>query len=506
MKQFVTTFSLILTYIANLLAQVPANSKDIMLQGFYWESQNETGWTQLIEYADEIGKNFTTIWLPPSAAAEGDATVGGTNVGYHPRIWNNQNSCWGTATDLKTLINTLHDNNVKVIADIVINHRAGYTSWATFAPDDFGSYGSFQLTANHICKNDELNTNTSAGSEYGTASGATDTGDNWSGARDLDHNSEYVQNDIKAYLKWLKGEYGYDGWRYDLVKGYGAQYVGTYNDASAPYIAVGEYWDSSYDNVWNWIQGTNKKSMAFDFPAKYALFNNGLAQGNFSNMSWKENGETPRPAGLIHHAQSNLYAITFVDNHDTYRDDNKFSGDWPQAYAVLLSAPGIPCVFWEHWKYCKDVISQQIAARKAAGIHSQSSVTVTNTNGYYECYSEGTNGTLICRVGNVAPSTAPEGYYLACTSSNNDWYYFLPNGLNLSTSVNYKLQENVSTKIEGNILNITTQNPIFVTITTIGGQTIVSKEITNNTQIELPCGISIVKIGNEIRKVIIKNI
>ena len=231
--------------IAGIKAQAPEKSEDVMLQGFYWDSQKVTGWTQLTSMAEELGENFTCIWLPPSASAEGYTGVGETNVGYHPRIWNNQNSCWGTAADLKTLISTLHNNGVKVIADIVINHRAGYTSWVSFPEDNFGTYGTYQLTAAHVCKTDEVNTDSSAGAEYGTATGAADTGDNWSGARDLDHTSEYVQNDIKAYLNWLKGEMGYDGWRYDLVKGFGATYVGIYNDASKPYISVGEDWDGS---------------------------------------------------------------------------------------------------------------------------------------------------------------------------------------------------------------------------------------------------------------------
>ena len=138
--------------------------------------------------------------------------MGGSNVGYHPRQWNNQTSCWGTAENLKSLIATLHHNGVKVIADIVVNHRAGNTGWGNFTTDDFGTYGSFQLTADHICRDDEMNTDKSAGTWYGTAKGAKDTGENWNGARDLDHTSAYVQQDIVAYLNWLHGEWGYDGW------------------------------------------------------------------------------------------------------------------------------------------------------------------------------------------------------------------------------------------------------------------------------------------------------
>lgn len=487
-----------------LWAQVPEASEDVMLQGFYWESQQETGWSQLMDYTDEIGRNFTCVWLPPSAAAEGSATVGGTNVGYHPRVWNDQNSCWGTADDLKALISKFHGANVKVLADIVINHRAGYTDWCNFSEDDFGEYGKFQLTGADVCSSDETNTNHIAGE----ASGAADTGDNWDGARDLDHTSANVQNDVKAYLKWLRGEIGYDGFRYDLVKGYSAQYVGLYNDAAEPYISVGEYWDGNFDPVWEWVKNTGSKndkykSMVFDFPAKYALFNNGLAKGNFGNMMWTENGDSnkPRPAGLIHHPMSNLYAVTFVDNHDTYRDGSKFTGDWHQAYAILLSAPGIPCVFWTHWAACKDMINKQIAARHAAGINSQSTVKVTNCNGYYECYSEGSNGTLICRVGNSAPSNVPDGYYLAC--GGPDWYYFLPNGISLPTDVEDS-RDNLSVYLNGDVLNVVADKAVNVQVSSLDGRLVLRKGGVENLSHTLPHGLNIVRVDNKEYKFIVK--
>lgn len=413
---------------ALLFAQAPEESEDVMLQGFYWDSQNVTGWTQLADRADDIARSFTLVWLPPSASAEGGGPVGGNNVGYHPRQWNNQTSCWGTADNLKALISKLHAGGVKVIADIVINHRAGNTGWGDFTADDFGNYGSFQLTTAHICKNDEMNTDASAGSWKGQATGANDTGENWGGARDLDHTSAYVQSDCKAYLAWLKGDFGYDGWRYDFTKGFDGQYVGIYNEASQPYLSVGEYWDGSYDKVAAWIEATGRRSMAFDFPMKYDALNNGLAKGDYSKMSWIEDNTTWRPAGMIHHHNYNRYAVTFVDNHDTYRDGNKFTGYVEQAYAFILSSPGVPCVFWPHWQSgSKQAIERMIAVRRAAGLHSQSDVTVTVRDKYYESIAHGHRGTVITRIGFAAPRDVPEGYYLA--AGGNNWWMYLSDNL-----------------------------------------------------------------------------
>ncbi len=401
--------------------------EDVMLQAFYWDSQKETSWTKLTSSSSDIAKSFTCVWLPPSASAEGGNTVGGTNVGYHPREWNNQNSCWGTADNLKKLISTLHADGVKVIADIVINHRAGDTGWGNFTKDDFGSYGSFQLDVNHICSDDEMNdaSQCSDANWYGKAAGAKDTGENWGGARDLDHTSEYVQQDCEAYLSWLKGDFGYDGWRYDFCKGYDGKYVGIYNDATEPYLSVGELWDGSYDVVDAWLEATGYKSMAFDFPMKYAALNNGLAKKKFSEMAWTNlDDNILRPAGLIHHSSTNAYSVTFVDNHDTYRDDSKYTGDVLPAYAFLLSSPGVPCVFWPHWtnKLYKTSIEDMIAARKSVGLTNISDVTVTKNSTYYEALAIGRRGSLICRIGSAAPTSTPDGYTLACKGTG--WAFF----------------------------------------------------------------------------------
>ena len=70
-------------------------------------------------------------------------------------------------------------------------------------------------------------------------------------------------------MSFLKNDIGYDGWRYDLVKGYSGVYNAMYNDAAGAYMSVGEYWDGSYDKVYNWIKSANYKSTAFDFPLSF---------------------------------------------------------------------------------------------------------------------------------------------------------------------------------------------------------------------------------------------
>lgn len=49
--------------------------------------------------------------------------------------------------------------------------------------------------------------------------------------------------DIKQWLSWLRSEIGFDGWRFDFVKGYPGRHVMEYIEASGPMTAVGEFWD-----------------------------------------------------------------------------------------------------------------------------------------------------------------------------------------------------------------------------------------------------------------------
>jgi len=388
-------------------SQVPSQCTDVMLQAFYWDSYADSKWTNLTSQASELAGSFDLVWLPPSGNANSpySNTMGYTDVYYF-----NQNSSFGTQTELKTLISTLKNAGTRCVADIVINHRNGVTSWTDFPSETYNgvtyTWGSWA-----ICNTDEC-----VAKGY-AATGGADEGENFDGARDLDHRNVTVQNTIKAYQQFLKNDMGYDGWRYDMTKGYPGSYNAMYNDAANAYYSVGEYWDGSYDALWNWIKAANYKSTTFDFSFKYALNNFASAGGDFTKLVWTYNGAY-QPAGLIHHPDSKRYATTFIDNHDTYRDNNKFTGDVLVANAFMLCSPGIPCVSLPHWKQYKNEIKAMIAARHSVGIHSESAVTVNQVNSNsYVATVIGKNGSLIVKLGSGSYAI-PSDYTLA-TSGNN---------------------------------------------------------------------------------------
>lgn len=379
----------------------PSAYEGVMLQGFYWDSFIDSKWSNLEKEADELSNYFSLIWVPQSGNCIG------TSMGYNDIYWYNHNSSFGSEQELRSMIATFKTKGVGIIEDVVINHRCGVNSWTDFPKETYKD-NVYEMFSSDICSTDECVKN---GYE---ATGAPDTGDDFDGCRDLDHSSQNVQKNVNAYLDFLLNDLGYSGFRYDLVKGYSPSFTRLYNQHSQPTFSVGEYFDGSYDKVIAWIDGTKDNngqphSAAFDFPNKFCL-NAACNNGEWNKLMWVRNGTLDQPAGLIHMDLYKRYAVTFVDNHDTFRDNNKIFKNVEAANAFILSMPGTPCVFLPHWKNYKNLIKQLIIARKTAGISNESEVKVlSSTSTVFAAKVQGTHGKLYLKVGNGSfsmPTTA----------------------------------------------------------------------------------------------------
>ena len=394
---------------------VPDQAPDVILQAFYYDSYEvgkgagtdkygDTKWTTLLSQASEINAYFDIVWLPPSAMSEG-------GTGYHPRQYSNQTSAWGSRSDLDKLVSAFHNGQTKVIGDIVANHSGCKSTWCDFFEMDFGKYGKFQPDATWITSDDEVwsssdpgATQCKKGSNAHPDDGYGDEG-KYGAARDWDHNQSQVRDMFRAYLKWMKNVMMFDGWRYDYCKGFHMSHVNDYNSASKNYISILEYW-SSKEDIMERIGHAGMNTMAFDFPTKYQAFNDGIAKGNYGNC---------KMTGLLGMGNAK-YAVTFVDNHDTFlRDDNEVYGNGnsmkhpneiKQCNAFILSMPGIPCVIYPHWVAFKSEIKQMIDARHKAGIHSESAVSEESAEaGGYTCKVTGKNGWIVLQLGNKVTSS-----------------------------------------------------------------------------------------------------
>ncbi len=417
---------------ASLAQGWPASHGGVMLQGFYWDSFTATAWSNLESQASDMQGYFDLVWVPQSA------NCGGTSMGYDDLYWfSNYNSSFGTEAELRSMISTFKQHGIGTIADVVVNHRKNLSNWVDFPAETYNGV-TYQLQSTDIVSDDDGGaTATWAASNGYSLSSNRDTGEGWSGMRDLDHNSANVQNSVKAYLNLLLNDLGYAGVRYDMVKGYSGSFTGIYNSSANVQYSVGEYWDGNVTLVKNWIDATKvdgeRTSAAFDFPFRYTC-RDAANKGTWSSLA---------NASLMSDAGYRQQAVTFVENHDTeYRSasaqQDPIRKDTLAVNAFMLAMPGTPCVFLKHWQAYEQEIKAMIDARHLAGITNTSNYSnYRSATSYFANIVTGTNGQLLVAVGNtsmVNPSAnwvkILDGYHYTyyMSSSTNTAWVDMPNG------------------------------------------------------------------------------
>lgn len=422
MKKIYLTLIALLASI-NMFAQGwPANYSGVMLQGFSWDSYDYSQWTVLEKQADDMKGFIDLVWLPQSGKCIETTQV----MGYKPYYYFNQNSSFGTEAELRSLITKFKAAGIGAIADVVVNHR-NTDGWFTFPAETYNGV-TYKMQPTDICKNDDGEATAKQATKEGVSlSNNNDEGQDWDGCRDLDHKSANVQKIIKAYLKFLKEDMGYSGFRYDMVKGFSGSHVADYNDATGVKFSVGEYWDGN-PSIINWINKTNKKSAAFDFQFRYNVRDAVGVKDNkiVSSPNWSK---LKSDYNLMHDATYRQYAITFVENHDMqYRSKDEpldpLKRDTLAANAYMLAMPGTPCVFQPHWRTYKKEIKSMIEARKLAGITNMSNYT--NKMAQPACFANETTGNkakLIVVVGNNTKAYTPGADYTQILEGYHYRYY-----------------------------------------------------------------------------------
>lgn len=431
-------FALISATFAPLFAQAGFNDDRVMLQGFYWESyrfghpdkfpnMGTQVWYQIVQskIPDIASGNFDLIWLPPPAFS------GPLSAGYNPKQYFLLDNSFGKLAQQRSMVVTLLGNGIEPVADIVVNHRDGTNGWADFQNPAWGTWA--------ICADDEAFSNPASGitktpmDKRGkceeVVSYRPGTTYAYGDFRDIAHTDVRVRRDIVRYLLALKS-LGYRGWRYDMVHGYGAQWIAVYNQSTKPTFSVGEYdwdkqaeqrgwvWNTAVDPVPSGVDHLATSSDVFDFETQFAL-KSAINNSNYVQLYGIGNG-----VGLVGDTTDGLpwkqRAVTFAENHDTGfrtnedgtpQQDHKsdsFANGWQieQAYALLLTHPGVPCVYWKHYfEWGSDLQSKiraLINARKVAGVNAGSAVTQQNNAkqaGVYAAQVAGTHGDLFVRIG-----------------------------------------------------------------------------------------------------------
>jgi alpha-amylase len=312
-------------------------SGQVFFQTFYWDVTAGGVWWDTLNAKLDSWKSagITGLWLPVISKGQS----GQYSMGYDPYDYfdfgqyNQQGTTetrFGSYTELKSLLTNAKTKGFKLIADIVLNHNSGGDLEAN-PHTGTGTYTRFTPKSGRFNRSyADFHPNTVHAGDEGS----------FGQFPDLCHHTNNVKDwfwkRTDGVAKFYRDSLGFDGWRFDYVKGFNASVVKDWL-AEVGGISIVEFWDGNVNLVNNYATAAN--SGAFDFPLMYAMdaaFDNG-------NMNALD------AAGLISLDPSKAY--TFVANHDV---DDISRDSKLMAYAFILTSEGVPFIFYKDYEWWLD--------------------------------------------------------------------------------------------------------------------------------------------------------
>ncbi|MEP6712772.1 MAG: alpha-amylase [Ferruginibacter sp.] len=364
---------------------------DTMIQYFHWYiPANGLLWNEVKEKAAwlaEIG--ITAAWLPPAyKAAAGRYSVGYDVYDLYDLGEFNQKGAvktkYGSKKDYQQAITALQKNNIKAIADIVLNHKAGGDETEKFMavkvdsedrnknisepveieaftkftfPGRAGKYSDFIWTFpcftgvdyNHTA--DEIaiyNIQNEWGNDWEEMIDTEKGNYDYLMFNDIEFRNPAVREELYCWGLWLLKETNIDGFRLDAVKHITPTFFNEWldrlrNDTGKEIFAVGEYWAPGLlPALLRYAEVTEGRMSLFDSTLQHK-FHNASNGGNDYDMRQLFDKTLTKARPDI--------SVTVVDNHDTQplqalEAPVEF---WfkPIAYAIiLLRKDGYPCIFY----------------------------------------------------------------------------------------------------------------------------------------------------------------
>ena len=362
-------------------------SNNTLMQYFEWYLPSDsTLWDKVTKDAEHLNSiGITSVWLPPAyKGASGKNDVGyGVYDLYDLGEFDQKGSIptkYGTKDEYLNAIKTLKENNIKVLADIVLNHKLGadeteevlaiqddasnrnislseakpIKAWTKYNfPGRQDKYSDFKWNWTHFhgVDWDDATSTTSVYKFYGkhwdnNVDKEKGNFDYLMGA-DIDLNNFDVVTELKTWGRWYLNFTNVDGFRLDAVKHIRSEFFPEWlnflrQETGKELFAVGEYWSTNINTIVEYLNKTGKCMSLFDVPLHYNFYRASISNGEFNMSDIFE--------GTLVEAMPDK-AVTFVDNHDTEPGQalESFIPDWfkPLAYSlILLRKDGFPTVFY----------------------------------------------------------------------------------------------------------------------------------------------------------------
>lgn len=362
-----------------------------LIQYFHWYyNEKEPLWIKLAKEAKNLSQlGITMVWMPP--AYKGAA--GGKSNGYDAYDLfdlgefdqkGSVDTKYGSREEYLQAIETLHQNGIAAIADVVFNHKAGADELETirvkkvneenrneFISDEFEieAWTKFTFPSrkekysafiwDHQCFSGvDWAENLKETAIYAIQN---EYGDGWEEVpsqelgnydylmfNDIDFRNPAVREELHYWGKWYFETCKVDGFRLDAVKHISPSFITEWinrlkESCGRDFFIVAENWNiENVEALDHYIETTHGCTHLFD----------SLLHHNFY-LAAKEGRDYDMDKifdnTLVQ--QNPLLAITFVDNHDSQplQALDSYVEGWfrPLAYAlILLREQGVPCVFF----------------------------------------------------------------------------------------------------------------------------------------------------------------
>lgn len=358
-----------------------------MMQYFEWYLPNDHSlWNRVAQEAANLKEvGITSVWLPPAyKGAHGDSDVGyAVYDTYDLGEFDQKGSIptkYGTKDEYLAAIRALQQQEIEVLADIVLGHRLGaddkerifaygsanedrnrqthgkkkVTVWTKFTfPGRNGKYSDFKWDWTNFHGTDydahsrENGILRFIGKEWDNHVDSENGNFDYLMGVDLDMSDPEVLEELDRWGEWYLNFTGVDGFRIDAVKHIEFRFFKVWLEklrasSGKPLFAVGEYWNAELSRLQNYIEKSERALSLFDVPLHFHMFDASRSNGTYDMRNLFKD--------TLVEAEPEL-AVTFVDNHDTQYGQALESWilPWfkPMAYAlILLREKGYPCVFY----------------------------------------------------------------------------------------------------------------------------------------------------------------
>lgn len=369
------------------------SENSVMMQAFEWYLDNDGNfYNYLKDEAKSLKENgIDALWLPPMFKSTNTNDVGyGIYDLYDLGEFDQKGDIrtkYGTLDELRDLIDELHTHDIKVYADVILNHKAGadfseefqaiqvdeenrmkeisephdIEAWTGFNfPGRAGKYSDFEWNFQHFTgvdfdqKSETEGIFKIVGENKEWSTGVSDEKGNFDYLMfaDIDHKHPDVREELFNWGEWFINHINIDGIRFDALKHIDDTFIMDFikhleSKIDRDFYFFGEYWvyDKNLKN--SYLYETKYHTDLFDVALHFNMERASSDSANFDMRTIFDNT-------LI--KEHPMIAVTFVDNHDSQPGQSleSFVEPWFKKIAyglILLRKDGYPCVFYGDY-YC----------------------------------------------------------------------------------------------------------------------------------------------------------